>query len=75
MASNKINILVIDDLHPCFFEQEGLQKFEITYMPNINPSEISKAFGVSKSTCDQLAVKVFPLGLMAEGATGEPLFS
>ena len=43
MASNKINILVIDDLHPCFFEQEGLQNFEITYLPNINPSEISKA--------------------------------
>lgn len=43
MASDKIDILVIDDLHPCFFEQEGLQNFEITYLPNIKSSEIPKA--------------------------------
>lgn len=43
MASDKINILVIDDLHPCFFEQQGLQDFEITYLPSINPSEVSSA--------------------------------
>ena len=43
MASDKINILVIDDLHPCFFEQSGLQKFDITYLPTIKPAEVPLA--------------------------------
>ncbi|MFM9945532.1 MAG: NAD(P)-dependent oxidoreductase, partial [Bacteroidia bacterium] len=43
MASDKINILVIDDLHPCFFEQPGMQDFNITYLPNINPSDVPVA--------------------------------
>lgn len=43
MASDKINILVIDDLHPCFFEQAGMQDFEITYLPSINPSDVPLA--------------------------------
>ena len=43
MASDKINILVIDDLHPCFFEQSGLQKFDITYLPMINPADVPLA--------------------------------
>src|SRR5688572_3299527 len=43
MSGNKINILVIDDLHPCFFEQAGLQNFDITYLPGIDPSEVPLA--------------------------------
>ena len=43
MASDKINILVIDDLHPCFFEQSGLQNFDITYLPTINPDDVPLA--------------------------------
>ncbi len=40
MASNKINILVIDDLYPCFFDQAGMQNFDITYLPAINPADV-----------------------------------
>ena len=43
MASDKIKILVIDDLHPCFFEQAGMQNFDITYLPDIDPSDIPLA--------------------------------
>ena len=43
MARNKINILVIDDLHSCFMEQAGMQNFNITYLPGINPADVPLA--------------------------------
>jgi len=43
MFSSKINILVIDDLHSCFFEQAGMDKFNITYLPEIGVKDVSTA--------------------------------
>lgn len=38
-----MNILVIDDLHSCFFEQAGMEKFNITYLPEIEAKDVSSA--------------------------------
>jgi D-3-phosphoglycerate dehydrogenase len=39
MSSSKISILIIDDLHPCFFEQD-FAGFDISYMPDIEPEQV-----------------------------------
>jgi D-3-phosphoglycerate dehydrogenase len=43
MSGTKTNILVIDDLHSCFFEQAGMEKFNITYFPEIVAKDVSVA--------------------------------
>jgi len=43
MSATQINILIIDDLHPCFFEQQGLQNFKITYLPEIKAEDVPMA--------------------------------
>ena len=43
MGIQKLNVLIIDDLHPAFFEQDGMNKFEITYLPQIKSSDVAQA--------------------------------
>jgi len=43
MIGDKINIVIIDDLHPCFFEQSGMENYRITYLPLISPEQVPAA--------------------------------
>jgi D-3-phosphoglycerate dehydrogenase len=43
MSLPKHKILIIDDLHPCFFEQEGISRFDINYQPDMKPEAVAAA--------------------------------
>jgi len=43
MSVLKYKLLIIDDLHSCFFEQKGMDQFEIIYKPDIKPEEVQNA--------------------------------
>ena len=43
MSVKKHKLLIIDDMHPCLFEQMGMDRFEIVYQPDIKPEEVPLA--------------------------------
>lgn len=43
MTGTRIKILIVDDLHPLFFENIGKQRFEIVYKPDIQADAVREA--------------------------------
>ena len=77
MPNPKISILIVDDLHPCFFEQD-FEGFEFTYLPNINAEDVPSAlFNIhvlivrSKVRVDEkLCINANKLQLVARAGSG-----